>query len=238
MRRLQGVYTQSVNRRHGRVGHVLQGRFKSILVEKESYCLELCRYIVLNPVRARLVRAPAEWAWSSYLATAGTRQAPDWLAVREVLGLFHRETRAAQRAYRQFVREGIGQPSPWGQLRGQIVLGSDRFLARMERLLAGQHVANVPAAQTQPRRLTPDEVLSRVGAVYGVGITQLVARAQAEASQCAAWLLRRAANEPLRVVARRFGVSPSRISHIQRALEGRSPSHEERQAMARCQVKQ
>jgi REP element-mobilizing transposase RayT len=238
MRRLNGVYTQSVNRRHGRVGHVLQGRFKSILVDKESYLLELCRYIVLNPVRARLVRAPEEWAWSSYRATAGTCQAPDWLAVGEVVGLFHRETRAAQRAYRQFVSEGLGHPSPWAQLRGQIFLGSETFLARMERLLAGQHVANVPTTQTHPRRLTASEVLSRVGAVYGVGVTELVTRVHGEAYSCAAWLLRRAANEPLRVVARRFGVSPSRISHIQRALEGRSPSHKERQAMARCKVKQ
>ena len=238
MRRLNGVYTQTVNRRHGRVGHVLQGRFKSIVVDKESYLLELCRYIALNPVRAHLVRTPEQWAWSSYLATAGMRRAPDWLAVGEVLGLFDRERRAAQRAYRQFVREGIGQPSPWAKLRGQIFLGSEAFLARMERLVRGQHVANVPVAQTQPGRLNPEEVLSRVGAVYGVGMKELAARTHAEAYQCAAWLLRRAANEPLKAVAWRFGVSPSRISHIQRALNGRAPSRQQRQAMVECKVKQ
>lgn len=238
MRRLHGVYTQSVNRRHRRVGHVLQGRFKSILVEKESYLLELCRYIVLNPVRARLVRLPEDWAWSSYRATAGTRHAPDWLAVGAVWGLFDREHQAAQRTYRQFVREGLGQPSPWANLRGQIFLGSDTFLARMARLLRGQPVANVPAAQTQPCRLRAEEVLTRVGAVYGVGVKALLTRAHPEAYQSAAWLLRRAANEPLRAVARRFGVSSSRISHIQRALEGRPLSRHQRQAMVKCKVKQ
>lgn len=238
MRRLNGRYTQSFNRRHARVGHVLQGRFKSILVDKESYFLELSRYIVLNPVRAQVVRTPQEWPWSSYPATVGMRQAPDWLAVDEVLGFFDREARAAQRAYRQFVREGIGQPSPWAKLRGQIFLGSDTFLARMERCLRGKPVANVPVAQTQPCRPTPEEVLRHVGAVYGVGGKALVARVHAGAYQCAAWLLRRAANEPLKAVARRFGVSPSRISHIQQAIEGRSLSHRERQAIGRCKVKQ
>jgi REP element-mobilizing transposase RayT len=61
MRQLNGVYTQRFNRRHGRVGHVLQGRYKAILVERESYLLELCRYVVLNPVRAGLVQAPSDY---------------------------------------------------------------------------------------------------------------------------------------------------------------------------------
>lgn len=71
MKLLNGTYTQSFNRTHHRVGHVFQGRFKGILVEKDSYLLELARYIVLNPVRAGMVRSAKDWAWSSYRATAG-----------------------------------------------------------------------------------------------------------------------------------------------------------------------
>jgi putative transposase len=70
MRQLNGVYTQGFNRRHRRVGHLFGGRFKAILVKKEPYLLELCRYVVLNPVRAKLVRAAKDWRWSSYCATA------------------------------------------------------------------------------------------------------------------------------------------------------------------------
>ena len=66
MRQLNGVYTQGFNRRHNRVGHVFQGRYKSILVEKNEHLLELCRYIVLNPVRAGLVSNPGKGDWSSY----------------------------------------------------------------------------------------------------------------------------------------------------------------------------
>jgi putative transposase len=71
MRQLNGVYTQRFNRRHKRVGHLFQGRFKSILVEQDRYLLELCRYIVLNPVRAKMVAASEEYPWSSYRATVG-----------------------------------------------------------------------------------------------------------------------------------------------------------------------
>jgi putative transposase len=71
MRQLNGVYSQSFNRRHGRVGHVFQGRYKAIHVDREEYLLELARYIVLNPVRAKMVRSAKDWPWSSYRSTTG-----------------------------------------------------------------------------------------------------------------------------------------------------------------------
>lgn len=71
MRQLNGVYTQRFNRQHGRVGHVFQGRYKAVIVQREWYLSELARYVVLNPVRAHMVNSPAEWPWSSYRATAG-----------------------------------------------------------------------------------------------------------------------------------------------------------------------
>ena len=61
MRQLNGVYTQYFNRKHHRVGHIFQGRYKSILIEKESYLLEVSRYVVLNPVRAKAVKKPEDW---------------------------------------------------------------------------------------------------------------------------------------------------------------------------------
>ncbi len=134
MRQLNGVYTQAFNRRHKRVGHVLQGRFKAIVVDRESYLLELCRYVVLNPVRARITRKPDTYPWSSYRATAGLAPPPACLTVDWLLSQFGRQRSAAQMKYRHFVAEGIGQDSPWAQVQGQVLLGSDRFV---ERLLAG-----------------------------------------------------------------------------------------------------
>lgn len=125
MHLLNGVYSQRFNVRHERVGHVLQGRFTAILVERESHHFELARYVVLNPVRAGIVRAPEEYRWSSLRATVGLDPAPPWLATGALLVGFGSRAR-----YLAFVRAGIGLASPWTRLRG-VLLGSDEFVARL-----------------------------------------------------------------------------------------------------------
>ncbi|MDR4466131.1 MAG: transposase [Nitrospira sp.] len=148
MRHLNGVYTQAFNRRHGRVGHVLQGRFKAIIVDRDSYLLELCRYVVLNPVRAKTTRKADTYQWSSYQATAGLANTPPFLTVDWLLSQFGKKRAAAQRKYRAFVTDGIGQRSPWEQLQGQVLLGSDRFVARMAAMLQDkQGLKEIPRRQ-------------------------------------------------------------------------------------------
>ena len=125
---LNGRYSQYFNRPHRRVGHVFQGRFKSILVEKQSYLLELSRYVVLNPVRAGMVRTPQEWPWSSYRGTAGFSEPPSFLTVEWVLSHFSKRKFESCKRYRKFVLEGRGMPAPWEQLKRQVYLGSDQFV--------------------------------------------------------------------------------------------------------------
>jgi len=86
MRQLNGLYTQRLNRRHGMVGHVFQGRYKAILVRKEAYLLELTRYVVLNPLRAGMVNKLKDWPWSSFPAMIGVMRVPSWLDVDWLLG--------------------------------------------------------------------------------------------------------------------------------------------------------
>lgn len=133
MQLLNGVYTQWFNRRHDRVGHLLQGRFKAILVEKESYLLELVRYVVLNPVRAKMVRSVRDWPWSSYRATAGQTEVPEFLAVDWVLSQFDSDRERAVRAYRRFVRQGRGI-NVWDELRAGALLGNDGFVDQLRPL--------------------------------------------------------------------------------------------------------
>jgi len=148
MRQLNGVFTQRVNRRQGRVGHLFQGRFKAILVEQDAYLLELCRYVVLNPVRAGMVAAAADHPWSSYRATAGQAPPPPWLTTDWVLSQFGSRRGPAREHYRQFVREGMEAPCPWETLRGQIALGGEGFLQRLSPLLRGADaLQEVPRAQ-------------------------------------------------------------------------------------------
>lgn len=153
MRQLNGVYTQRYNRRHARVGHVFQGRFKAILVERDSYLLELARYIVLNPVRARAVTHPARYRWSSYRATVGQAPKPSWLSTDWVLSQFAQTRSVAQRRYARFVAEGKNLPSPWGELKGQVLLGSEAFGDRMRPLLSGKDRSKeIPRAQRLAHR--------------------------------------------------------------------------------------
>jgi len=132
MKFLNGTYTQYFNQEHNRVGHVYQGRFKAILVEKESYLVELSRYIVLNPIRARMVRVAKDWPWSSYRATAGISQAHDCLTIEWILSAFGKQRKRAQQHYRDFIKQGKNQPSPWESLKNQIYLGSSLFVDEMQ----------------------------------------------------------------------------------------------------------
>ena len=148
MRQVNGVYTQRFNRKHNRVGHVFQGRYKAIIVQKDSYLLELARYIVLNPVRAKLVRAAKDWPWSSYRATADLADRPGWLTTDVILAQFGQRRGQAVTAYRGFVAEGKNQPSLWAKLKNQIYLGSDLFIEKMQRKIeTAQDLSEVPAVQ-------------------------------------------------------------------------------------------
>lgn len=214
MRRLNGVYTQAFNRRHRQVGHLFQGRYKAILVDKESYLLELCRYIVLNPIRGKTVKRPEQWFWSSYAATVGDVHAPLWLAVQEVQRLF--STRAA---YRRFVAEGMGRASPWTRLRGQIYLGGEEFLKRLQRRLPRRPLKGVLSSHLEPLRPDSGEIEAGVAKVYRISPERVLERASGDAYKAAVYLLRRAANLPLAEVAKRAGISLPRVSQIQAAIE-------------------
>jgi putative transposase len=155
MRRLNGQYSQRFNRRHDRVGHVLQGRFTGILVEREAHLLELARYVVLNPVRAGMVASAEDYPWSSLRATLGLAPAPSWLRFEGLLARFGSRSR-----YREFVREGRGAPSPWAGLRGAL-LGSDEFVERLAgRLDRKASESELPRGQRLAHREPLDALLS------------------------------------------------------------------------------
>ena len=161
MRQLNGVYTQAFNRRHRRVGHLFQGRFKAILVEKESHLLELCRYVVLNPLRVRGKTRLGRSNWSSYAATAGLETAPEFLIVDWLLSQLGQRRSQAQARYRQFVREGVSD-RPWEKLRGQIYLGSEEFI-RKHADKDRRELAEVPRVQRRAVRPSLEQILSKKG---------------------------------------------------------------------------
>ena len=160
MRQLNGIYTQAFNRRHRRVGHLFQGRFKAILVEKESYLLELCRYIVLNPVRVKGTLKTGSWKWSSYRATAGLAPAPVFLTTDWVLGQFGKKRAQAQKRYREFVKEGL-ESRPLEELKGQIYLGSEEFIERHSP--RDQRLKEIPRAQLRAAKPSLERIFAKRG---------------------------------------------------------------------------
>jgi REP element-mobilizing transposase RayT len=131
MRHLNGVYTQAFNKKNKRVGHVFQGRYKAILIQKESHLLEVCRYIVLNPVRSDTINKPEDWEWSSYRATAGIERPHPCLAAEWVLKQFNSNRIQSEKEYRKFVTAAKGGGEIWSEVRAQNILGEDEFTGNL-----------------------------------------------------------------------------------------------------------
>lgn len=226
IRHLNGVYTQSYNRRHHRVGHLFQGRFTAILIEKEAYLLELCRYVVLSPVRAGMVKHPKAWSWSSYRATAGEETIPKWLTVDWLLGQWGGQRSRAQSAYRQFVGEGIKQKErPWTNLSGQVYLGSETFLKSVQDRLTEKEDTEIPMMQKRPARPDIGVILSQVAEGYGESVEEVVqpTRRPSEARQVAIYSARRVAGLELKAIAKLFGMGYTgvsrRVSEVAKRME-------------------
>ena len=136
MRQLNGVFTQSMNRKHHRVGHLFQGRYKAILVNKDAYLLELCRYIVLNPVRANMVNSPEEWPWFSWNCMLGNTDSPVWLSTNTLLFQFAKNRQDTIQCYIDFVKSGISK-TVWDTLQHQIFLSDEAFVAKHQAMQDG-----------------------------------------------------------------------------------------------------
>lgn len=206
MRQLNGCYSQYFNRKHGRCGHVFQGRYSAVLVEKQSYLLELARYIVLNPVRARMVHTAQEWPWSSYRGTAGLQALPEGVSADWILAAFSGTRDEAIKAYREFVRQGKDQPDPWESLKNQVYLGSEDFVAQMVAKLGSKGtLSEVPSTQRR-----------KVAGPLGV-----IAASHRDRDSAI-----RAAHESggysMREIGDYFGLHYSRVSRIVRGARGKT----------------
>jgi putative transposase len=184
MRDLNKDYAQGFNRRHDTVGHLLQGRFKSHIIERETYLLNVARYVVLNPVRAGMINDPADWQWSSYRATVGFSQKEDLLTTDWILGHFSENRIQAQNQYVDFVKAGIGLPSPFNDATHRSILGSPQFVHEMyeqaddvtyikeipreERLLARPSLTMIFREVRTRKERDKEIVFARVGCGYSV----------------------------------------------------------------------
>lgn len=200
---LNSRYAEHFNRRHRRVGHLFQGRFHATLVEKEPYLLEVLRYVVLNPVRAKMVPFPEDYEWSSHRATAGLCAPPPWLAVDQTLSCFAPSPGIARMYYKRFVDDAIGlERCPWKDAVAQMYLGTNDWVESMrDRIEAKPRSDDHPIAQREPVERTMSGVLTAVATVVAVPVERIRHGRGGQARMLAAWLGCREGRLGLRAIA-------------------------------------
>ena len=211
MQNLSFRYTRHVNGREKRMGHLFQGRYKAILVDGDSYLLELVRYVHLNPVRAGLCATPEAWRWSGHRAYIGRAAAP-WLTTDRVLSLLAPGEADARAAYRAFVAEGMGEGRRSefhsGNGGGGRLLGDGDFIERA--------LAAAGAMPDKPPSL--DAIMRAVAAECGVGMGEMAGPSRARHLSRARGLVCRLARDtgaaPLSALAARFDRDPTSLSRV------------------------
>ncbi|MFC1787915.1 transposase [Patescibacteria group bacterium] len=164
MRDINGNYTQWFNARHKTVGHLFQGRYKAFVIEKDLYLLEVARYIILNPVRAKITEHPRQFKWSSYIFTAENTKTPEWLHTDWILKFFSNDKKEAQKQYRTFVKSGLDDEDPHADVRNGFLLGSPQFVHWIweTQTNGSEELKEYPREQRIVGRLTLEELFDGV----------------------------------------------------------------------------
>jgi REP element-mobilizing transposase RayT len=171
MHGLNGGYTGYFNRKYGRTGHLFQGRYKGIIVDKDSYLIPLSRYVHLNPVRARVVEKPEQYRWSSYPGYVGKGKQHEWVEYSWILSQFGSWRLRAKRKYREYTEEALEKKveDPLKSLRSQVILGGEEFVKGIRGMLTGKALSQ---EIVERKRLTDypllDEVVGIVARVFKI----------------------------------------------------------------------
>ncbi len=183
-------YAGWFNRSKKRCGHLYQGRFKAPLIEREAYFAEVLRYVVLNPVRAKMVERPEDYKWSSYRATAGLEAAPDWLDVKSALAFFHPDRSTAQADYREFVLAKIGvDDCLWDKLTNGIFLGTEEWARKVRKIVETEpRSTDHPRTQRAVGRPEMHEIVDAVGKAAGTTAASVRETRGSILRRLAAWI--------------------------------------------------
>ena len=216
MQWLKSTYAGWYNRRHKKVGHLFGERFTSVLVETETYMQRVARYVVLNPVRAKMVAKPDEYRWSSYPATAGLVPVPEWLAVGELIPYFG-EQQTWQKNYVAYVAEGVVKPDPiWKGLRRGCFLGSEEWLRRMrQKVTIKWRQSDIPHDQRAALRPSMGEIVTAVAKTLKTTRRKIRYARGGLARSLAAWLGVFEGRRRMRVIAQTLRLrSCSRVTQL------------------------
>jgi len=217
MRHLNGAYTTYFNVKRARSGHLFQGRYKAILVEIDEYAKELSRYIHLNPVRAKMVKTPEEYEWSSYRFYIGETKPPKWLYRDFILGYFGNKVSTAQKGYRIFVSLLINEKydSPLDEVVSSTLLGSPGFITFIkDKFLSGKKPdRDLPALKALVEKASMQDIFEEVESVFG--------KESALGRNLKMFLSQRYTDEKLKDIGTHFGIGESGVSQASRRVTDR-----------------
>jgi putative transposase len=213
---INGAYTNYFNAKWHRSGHLFQGRYMAIVIEKDSYCEELSRYIHLNPVRAGLADEPSKYPWTSYHCYIGKMKSPSWLKTDNVLGYFDKDLTEAQRLYRRFVEQVLGKKldSPLKDVFASTFLGSEKFIEYSKEKWIGfknADVRNIPALR----------VLQAVPSLEKIGNTvrKIVASESRIYKKLCLFVSQQYGGYSLKEIGSYYGMKESAVSQSNRRLK-------------------
>lgn len=163
MRQLNGIYTQKFNRKNKKSGNVFQGRFKAVVVQKDKYLLDICRHVVTLSQREGITNNINTFKWSSYRATSGTVDVPEFLHVEWIHSQFAKRTKNTQDKYRDYIKGANKAENPLDSVRGQILLGDEQFIEQMTlMLIKGRNKEDVPKWQRHIKRPPLEEIFKGI----------------------------------------------------------------------------
>ena len=232
MQWLNGSYAAWFNKRHRKVGHLFGERYKAIHVEAGEYMQRLARYVVLNPVRAKMVERPEDFRWSSYRATAGHEPDPEWLRA-ERLSAYFGASDDWRSNYVQFVTVGIVRPGPlWASLRG-IFLSSEAWLEQMkQKIVCRRTKRDIPHDQRAAGRPAMTRIVNAIAATSGAKATTIRTGHGGILRELAAWFGVYEGMRRLRVIAQTLHLrSCSRVTQLAREFDQKLRRDRELRAM-------
>ncbi|HDY68392.1 hypothetical protein LCGC14_1616090 [marine sediment metagenome] len=225
MQNINTSYTVYINKKHKRFGHLFQGRFKGIIVDKETYLIVLSRYIHLNPVRAGIVKNPEDYKWTSYRKYIGVYNGKDSIVdAAETLSYFSKTKTAAIKAYREFVEEGIGERNnPLEDVEAGVLLGSKKFMAQIRRMLRRRKPdEEIPQLKILREIIPVDKVIKVCCNYYGKKKEELLKKGKGkEERQTALYLSKIMSNTKNIEIGRYFGIKGSTVSEALKRVETR-----------------
>ena len=223
MQNINTSYTVFINRKYRRSGHLFQGRYKAIVIDKDNYLLSLSRYIHLNPVRANIVDSPEQYRWSSYREYVGYLWS-GLVNITDTLSCLSDNQKIAMMEYGNFVESGIkDHGNPFNDVRAGVILGKEDFVERITEMIKGKPSGSeLPAFKKLYKTIPIDSIVERVSNYYSLSETDLRKRSRRYSDQrkVAIYLSKVMSTEKNPVVAKHFGISPQAVTNVITEIKG------------------